>query len=133
MKKYLLLVTLSVAFISAFSYFSYGQGTKKTISEKDKATILEIFRTIEPNLYRVGFSISDKYGSKFIGRLNKLEKLVSGQDIVIEDAIVETYFPTVNLWFIVTKPVSPAEGLEGVFGKQNASKLNSLLNKYTGG
>ncbi|HEX6846205.1 MAG TPA: hypothetical protein VF144_04470 [Chitinophagaceae bacterium] len=133
MKKYFLVATLSVAFISAFPYFFYAQGTKKTINEKDKATILEIFRTIEPNLYRVGFSISDKYGSKFIGRHDKIDKLVSGQDVVIENAMVETYFPTVNLWFIVTKPVSPAEGLEGVFGKQNASKLKSLLNKYTGG
>ena len=131
MKKNSLLIALSVALITFYPYFSSAQGTKKTIGEKDKAMILQIFRTIEPNLYFVGFSSTETYGSKFIGRRDeKIVKLVSGQDLVIENSIVETYFPQANLWFIITKPAAPAEGLEGIFGKQNATKLKNLLNKY---
>lgn len=103
----------------------------KILSAKDKATIIEIFKTIESFLYRIEFDKEESYGSKFIG--SSTENLRIGKQVPVSNAISETYYPTFNFWFVVMKPASPAEGLEGIFGKQNAARLQAIINKYAGG
>lgn len=134
MKK--LSVTISLFAIISFvlSLSVQAQEEKKVIKEisaKDKATIIDIFKTIESPLYRIEFNSNETYGSKFIG--SSTDYLRVGKYIGFLNAIVETYYPAMNFWFVVMKPTPPAEGLEGIFGKQNAAKLKAVINKYTGG
>lgn len=127
--------TLKKAVIGAIISFSFCIAfaqPPKMLTAKDKEVIIEIFKTIDDKSYRFSFGDQETYGNKYLPKLMPAS-LQKGSHPTLSGHIVKTYYPTMNFWFVVTKPKPPAEGLEGIFGKANAARLEALIKKYTAG
>ena len=138
MKRFLLQAAILPVIIIAHSFCSLSAQpeqtttttTAKTLTQKDKEVIIEIFKTIDVKLYHFSFSQSETYG-KGVLPIPFPASLRNGGQPTLSGHIVKSYYPTVNFWYVVAEPAKPAEGLEGIFGKANAARLNAVINKYT--
>ena len=103
---------------------------KRSLSDKDKQTIVDIFRQLRAPYYLV-FNRTEYYGKKEViyPGLGDIENKSSGQ--------AAGYFfrnhPEISMWYIVQTGAGQPQTVEDVFGKTNATKLQSIINKYSGG
>lgn len=100
---------------------------KRPFSDKDKQTIVDIFRQLRAPYYLV-FNSTEYYGKKDVvyPGLGDIENKSSGQ--------AAGYFfsnhPEIRMWYIIQTGAGQPQTLENVFGKTNASRLESILKKY---
>ncbi|HEX6846206.1 MAG TPA: hypothetical protein VF144_04475 [Chitinophagaceae bacterium] len=139
MKRYL----YTIAFLSiALILFSFGTLSinpdelipPKTLTTKDKAAIRDIFKTIGERNFRLEFGTNEAYGS-FVLQDAVVKALRSGThidiDILATSHFYKSYQPELAFWFYINRDRS--EGLEGIFGKSNAAKLQAIIKKYSAG
>ena len=137
MKKQFMLSGFLAIILFSFSAFSLVRNAKnessaKELSAKDKEVIIGIFKTLNEDQYRFEFNKDENYGTKVLPKA-MWYSLRSGNKGTLSGSIVQNYYPAINFWFVVNNPKPPAEGLEGLFGKANAVRLQAIINKYTGG
>ena len=136
MKKQFILfgfLTILLVSLSASSPVNEkNENSAKELSAKDKEVIIEIFKTLSEDQYRFEFSENENYGAKVLPKA-MWYSLRSGKKGSLSGSIVQNYYPAINFWFVVNNPKPPGEGLEGVFGKANAARLQAVINKYTSG
>ena len=137
MKKQFILfgfLTILPFSLSAFSLMRNAKNEKlaKELSAKDKEVVIGIFKALNEDQYRFEFSKDETYGAKVLPKA-LWYSLRSVKEATFSGSIVQNYYPAVNFWFVVNNPKPPAEGLEGLFGKANAARLQAIINKYTGG
>lgn len=138
MKKQFMLPALLIIILFSMSASVSAPGEKteksaKTLTAKDKDVIKEIFKTIGANQYHMGFEKNEAYGVYQLpaGLLNALR---TGSRIDADDVtggLYKTYQPDLAFWYYINWKSSA--GLESVFGKANAARLQAIINKYNGG
>lgn len=105
--------------------------TPKSLTAKDKAVIVEVFKTIREEDYRIKFNNKELYGKRELpdGYISALRtgKLL---DDVTNSYLAQSLQPNAGFWFFINKDSSLK--LEDVFGKSNAARLQAVINKYTG-
>lgn len=100
---------------------------KRPLSDKDKQTIVEIFKQLRVTYY-LEFNGAEYYGKKdlmtpvmFDACHNK-----SGQAA----GYFFRYHPEIRMWYAILTGAGITQTEEDVFGKTNAAKLESVLKKY---
>lgn len=106
----------------------------KTLSAKDKAEVIEIFQSLDANLYRLQFNgFKQTYGQLDVPGPMRSQLLLGAEfPSISEPWIIGSYYTSIGFYFVVRKPAPPAEGLEGALGKANAARLEAIVTKYTG-
>lgn len=137
MKKYSFQAAILSVIMLAFSFGNSSAqpeqtttATAKILTKKDKDVIVEVFKTIDIHSYRFSFGESELYG-KGVLPIQFPASLRNGGQPTLSGHLVKSYYPTVNFWYVVAEPAKPDEGLERIFGKANAARLNAVINKYT--
>ena len=137
MKKRFMLPALLIIILCSFSASSLVRDEKnersgKELSAKDKEVIIGIFKTLSEDQYRFEFSKDENYGMKVLPKA-MWYSLRSGNKETFAGSIVQNYYPAINFWYVINNPKSPGQGIEDVFGKANAARLQAIINKYSGG
>ena len=139
MKEFLSRAAVLPIIVIVFSFGTsliqpYHTATPRTLSAKDKSAINDIFKTIGVRNFRMEFGLNEAYGSYLLPD-PVVKALRSGShidsDILVTDDLYKSYQPQLSFWYYLDR--SRSEGLEGIFGKANAARLNAIINKYTGG
>jgi len=107
--------------------------TPKSITAKDKAVILEIFnKMIFEDEYRMEFDNKEVYGKKELNDswINMLRTGNIGAKFPTT-FLYKTLQPKTGFWFFTSK--QKALGMDNVFGKADAARLQAIINKYSGG
>lgn len=141
MKKYFLQAAILPGIIIGFSAgislplqdHNVTITTPKSLTAKDKAVIVQIFNEmIFEDEYRMEFDNKEVYGKKELpdGYVNALRTGKITDDLP-STWLYQTLQPKAGFWFFTNKP--KALGMDNVFGKANAAKLQAIINKYSGG
>ena len=131
---------LTIIFISISAILVAQEGKKrkgeppKTISAADKAVVIDIFRTLDQQYYYLEFEKgTEVYGTKTLVSADNLESIRKGLIPSGSDhLIIGSYYHQMGTVFIIGKTRSGIS-LEAVLGKANATRLQAIINKYTGG
>src|SRR5688572_20950604 len=119
----------------------FAQGGKKrkgeppkSISAADKTVIIDIFKTLDQQYYYLEFEKgTEVYGTKTLVSADNLELIRKEQVPLGSDhLIIGSYYYQAGFVFIIGKTRSGIS-LETVLGKTNATRLEAIINKYTGG
>lgn len=104
----------------------------KILTAKDKAVVIEIFKNIHEEDYRMEFSNKELYGKRELPD-SYIHALRTGNllEDISNNYLFQTLQPKAGFWFFIQKDKNLK--LEGVFGKANAARLQAVINKYTGG
>src|SRR5688572_6047477 len=141
MKKQFILFGFLTIILFSLSASSLAQGSKKrkgeppkSISATDKAVVNDIFRTLDQQYYYLEFEKgTEVYGTKTLVSADNLESIRKGQIPSGSDhLIIGSHYYQAGFVFIIGKTRSGIS-LETVLGKTNATKLEAIINKYTGG
>ena len=100
---------------------------KKSLSDKDKQAIVDIFRQLRAPYYLV-FNRTEIYGSK------DLITPIFSSDIYTKSGQAAGIFfrahEEIGMWYAVQTGAGQPQTVEDVFGKTNASRLESIFKKY---
>lgn len=140
MKRFLSKIGFLLFSIVAFSFgtSTIQQGpairtaTPKILTAKDKAVIIEIFKSIDEEDYRMEFNNKELYGKKVLpdGYVQALRTGNLLEDIG-DSYLFQTLQPKAGFWYYTNKPRDL--GLEKLFGKDNAARFQAIMKKYSGG
>jgi hypothetical protein len=128
-----------ICFLLVDSLFAQGGKKRrgepsKTISPADKAVIIDIFRSLDPQYFYLECERgSEVYGTKTLVSADNLESI--RKEIIpagSDHLIIGPYYYQMGIVFIIGKTRS-GTSLETILGKTNATKLQAIINKYTGG
>ena len=125
----LTVIFLSYSLSSAAQDAETEKGAKtKELSTADKAVIIEIFKTLESKYYYLRFKNNEVYGLKTM-QPSAISDVKMGQFHVT--SVIAKWYKEIDLLYAIEKPNTA--DLKTIFGKANASRLNAILTKYTGG
>ena len=119
----------------------FAQGGKKrkgeppkSISAADKAVVIDIFRSLDAQYYYLEFERGNEvYGTKTLVSADNLESIRKGLIPSGSDhLIIGSYYYQMGMVFIIGKTKSGIS-LETILGKTNATRVQAIVNKYTGG
>ncbi len=138
MKKLFAILSLSILISLSVTTSSFAQGESvkttgakpKTISKADRAVIIEILATLDAQYYRLELN-GGLYGKLLISP-GKLMNIKAGASFSGIDQHIIGLYKELGLLYVIKK-TSPDSDLETALGKQNASRLNAVIKKYTGG
>ena len=111
---------------------SISTATPKTLTAKDKSVIIEIFKSIDEEDYRMEFNNKELYGKKVLpdGYIQALRTGNLLEDIG-DSYLFQTLQPQAGFWYYINK--SKDLGLEKIFGKDNAARFQGIIKKYSAG
>src|SRR5688572_25686771 len=140
MKKILATSLLTIiCFSLATNLFAQGGKKRKgeppkSISATDKAVVIDIFRTLDQQYYYLEFEKgTEVYGTKTLVSADNLESIRKGLIPSGSDhLIIGSYYYQMGMVFIIGKTRSGIS-LETALGNTNATRLQAIINKYTGG
>jgi len=141
MKKQFILVGILTIILFSLSASSLAQGSKKrkgepakSISAADKTVVIDIFRTLDQQYYYLEFEKgTEVYGTKTLVSTDNLESIRKGLIPSGSDhLIIGSYYYQMGMVFIIGKTRSGIS-LETALGNTNATRLQAIINKYTGG
>ena len=140
MKSFLSKAVFLLFIVVAFSFSTSSiqpdhatrTATPKILTAKEKSVIIEVFKNIDEEDYRMEFNNKELYGKRVLPDAY-IQALRTGN--LLEDIgtsnLFQTLQPKAGFWFFTNKDKSL--GLEGVFEKTNAARLQAIINKYSGG
>ena len=140
MKRFLSKAAVLLFIIFGFSFSTSSiqpdqaasNATPKILTAKDKAVIIEIFKSINEEDYRMEFNNNELYGKKVLPD-SYIQALRTGN--LLEDIgdsyLFQTLQPKAGFWYYTNKPKDI--GLEKFFGKDNAARFQAIIKKYSGG
>lgn len=130
---------IAICFLLVDSLFAQGGKKRrgeppKTTSAADKAVIIDIFRSLDPQYYYLECEKgTEVYGTRTLVSADILESI--RKEIIpagSDHLIIGSYYYQMGMVFIIGKTKSGIS-LETILGKTNATRLQAIINKYTGG
>jgi hypothetical protein len=127
MKKILI---LNLVFLLVLPALSFAQGAKKkTLSDKDKQVIIDIFKELKYNYY-LEFSSGEAYGNKGLMPPGLFDAIKQNKSSGQTAGYFYRTHTEIGLWYAVQTGAGAPQTLEAVFGKTNATRLHSIMKKY---
>lgn len=108
------------------------EASTKTLSGKDKQVIIDIFKELNRSYY-LEFSKTEYYGQQGLVPYSLKDAIRKNKSSGENGFIFFRTHVEIGMWYSVLKK-SGETGLtvEDVFGKTTASRLQAIINKYTG-
>jgi len=104
----------------------------KTLSSKDKQAIIDIFKEVSRSYY-LEFSKTEYYGQQGLVPYSLKDAIRKNKSSGENGFLFFRTHVEIGMWYAVMKKNGETGlTLEDVFGKTNASRLQAIMNKYSG-